>query len=376
MTRRPRRRSQGGFTLIELMISLLVSSLLVILVLSIFARMSFAYREQQQVVGIQQVLAAARTALETDARQAGLALAQGFTISSDLGEHRYSPVRVVNRSNGPDEVGFYYADPDVQALVVAGPPAPSTTLVMVDDPDELQAGDLVVLSTPDTVSMRSPISEDDANIALFTSCVVRIAAVAGNQLVFETGGDWGNPTNEHCATPIPGVTMVYKFVAHYWRIDPDRPALGALQLDRTGNLTPNPSFEDQAYGITDLQVATYFYDRDLDTSDTDDPDTDGDRDWMSSTEQDTLTERKLLAEQFVPPLMMTMNLVARTTTDVEGVYTASTPQLVDPNNPSHNPIGDREAVSLPSATDPMLGGFRIYRFITFQVDLRNLGVGR
>jgi prepilin-type N-terminal cleavage/methylation domain-containing protein len=368
--RRRRRRREGGFTLIELMISLLVSSLLVILVLSIFARMSFAYREQQQIVGIQQVLAAARTALETDARQAGLALAQGFTIANDT--RRHSPLRVVNRSDGPDEVGFYYADPSVQALVTALPSDPDVTLLMVDDPGELQAGEVVVLSTPD-VATPSPIAETDANIAVFTSCVVQVQSISGNLVELATGGDWGAPGNAHCSKPVPGSTMIYKFVAHYWRIDPARPELGALQLDRTGNLNGRSSFEDQAYGVTDLQVATYFYDGDgVDTSD---PDDDGDRDWMSSDEQELYTSPRLVTDRFPPPLMMTMTLVARTTTDVEGVFSSFTPQLVDPSNPSNNPIGDRDAVALPSATDPMLGGYRIYRFVTYQVDLRNLGVG-
>jgi hypothetical protein len=33
-------------------------------------------------------------------------------------------------------------------------------------------------------------------------------------------------------------------------------------------------------------------------------------------------------------------------------------------------------VSLPSVTDPALMGSKIYRYVTFQVDFRNIGVGR
>src|SRR5690606_31112814 len=131
-------------------------------------------------------------------------------------------------------------------------------------------------------------------------CVLRIQSISGNQISFDTGAPWGDGSNSHC-TLTPGATMVYKFVAHYWRIDPDRPELGALQLDRTGNLTGVPAFEDQAYGVSDLQVATYFFDHD--GSDTDDPDADGDRDWYSSDLQQAMTERRLLVDQFAPPLM-------------------------------------------------------------------------
>ncbi|MBL0217472.1 MAG: prepilin-type N-terminal cleavage/methylation domain-containing protein [Myxococcales bacterium] len=371
---RRRATTMAGFTLIELMISLVISSLLVIMLLAIFSRMSFAFREHQQIITIQQVLSAGRNALEADARQAGLAMSQGFTISSDLDDDHHSPLRVVNSASGPDEVGFYYADPGVQALVVAGPPVPSAVEVVVDDATGFHVGDLVVLSTADTTSVQNPLGETDANLAQFTACVVQISALAGDELTFATAGDWGNLGNVHCAAPSAGKTMVYKFVAHYWRIDPARPELGALQLDATGALTGTPAFVDQAYGITDLQAATYFFDND--GLDTDDPDTDPRRDWESSDEQTVLTAPRPVASPFAPPLMMTLSLVARTTANVEGVTTARTPRLVDATNVDHNPLGDRASVVLPSATDPRLAGNRIYRYLTFQTDLRNLGVGR
>jgi prepilin-type N-terminal cleavage/methylation domain-containing protein len=366
------RRAQRGFTLIELMVSLAISSLLVSMLLSIFARMSFAFREHQQIVNIQQVLSAGRNSIETDARQAGLAMSQGFTIAGDA--LRHSPVRVVNSANAPDEVGFYYADPTVQALVVAGPPLPTATALMVDDATGFAVGDLVVLSTPDTSTVGNPLDDADANIAQFTACVVKIATVTVNELSFDTTGEWGTNANAHCSSPLANSTMVYKFVAHYWRIDPDRPDVGALQLDTSGALTLNPVFQDQAYGITDLQAATYFFDGD--SFDTDDLDADALRDWQSSGAQTTMTEPHALATPFAPPLMMTLSLVARTTSNVEGVTTRQSPQLVDPAHVDHNALGDRGSVTLPSATDPRLMGNRIYRYLTFQVDFRNMGVGR
>ncbi len=365
-------RHQRGFTLIELMVSLVVASLLVTMLLSIFARMSFAFREHQQIINIQQVLSAGRNAIEADARQAGLAMSQGFTIAGDA--LRHSPVRVVNSATGPDEVGFYYADPTVQALVVTGTSLPTATALVVDDATGFAAGDLVVLSTPDTTTVANPLSAADANIAQFTACVVKIGSVTANELAFQTAGEWGTGTNAHCSSPVANSTMVYRFVAHYWRVDPDRPELGALQLDATGALTATLAFQDQAYGITDLQAATYFFDGD--GADTDDPDPDPLRDWQSSDEQTTMTAPRALGSPFAPPLMMTVSLVARTTANVEGVTTRQSPSLVDPSHVDHNTIGDRPSVTLPSTTDPRLLGNRIYRHQTFQVDLRNLGVGR
>ena len=53
-----------------------------------------------------------------------------------------------------------------------------------------------------------------------------------------------------------------------------------------------------------------------------------------------------------------------------------TPLLTVGGNANNNILGDRPQVSLPSATDGRLMGTRIYRYVTFRVDMRNLGVGR
>src|SRR5215475_3569971 len=112
------RRRQRGFTLIELMVALLVSSLLVGMILAIFTRMSLAYRSQQQIAGVQQILAAARAAIELDAKQAGLGMPQGFKTAM-TGTALQLPVQVTNSSTAPDQVALFYADTSIQALVSA-----------------------------------------------------------------------------------------------------------------------------------------------------------------------------------------------------------------------------------------------------------------
>lgn len=366
---------QRGFTLIELMVSLLVSSLLVILLLGILGRMSFAFHEKQQLTSLQQVLAGTRRALELDAKQAGYRLAQGFTISADgagAGAVKHAPVRIRNSSTGPDEIAFFYADGNRDALV-RSTGAPTT--ITVDAADGFSVGDLVVLSTVDTNTMFNPISPTlDAKIATYSACVVKIAGINGTEITFDETGDWGRTANSHCANTAADVTRMLGFIAHAWRIDPARPADGVLQLDETGHLLSTSDFEDYATGVTDLQVATYFYD--ADGTDTDDPGDDGDRDWCSGSDQDTLSADIATTDSFVAPLVMSISVVARTTDEVEGIASASTPELTETANTDHNAIGDRAAVTLPSATDPALAGNHIYRYTTFAVDLRNLGVGR
>src|SRR5215510_15536209 len=189
---RPGNGGQRGFTLIELMIALLISSLLVGMILAIFSRMSLAYRGQQQIAGVQQVLAAARAMIELDAKQAGLGMAQGFTTNIDLSK-KLSPVQVFDSNTGPDQIRFFYADTSIQA-VVSDPkdqndwpnslkvkPAPGPFLGDPDFVTLFAPGDLIVISTPNTTvpsllagtPEASPFGE--ANITQYTACVVRIS---------------------------------------------------------------------------------------------------------------------------------------------------------------------------------------------------------
>jgi len=381
------RLRQRGFTLIELMVALVVSSLLVGMILAIFSRMSLAYRGQQQIAGVQQVLAAARATMELDAKQAGLAMSQGFKIASDAGPGTmHSPIRILNSSTGPDQIAFFYADPANQAVVAAVVGTwTSTPTVTVDSAAAFLAGDLVVLSAVD-LTMTNPINPPaDANIAKYDACVLQIATpggISGANITFSTLPPWGIAGSAHCTPPIAG-TMLYKLVAHAYRIDPDpaRTAIGPLQGSLTGGLigTAADNWTDLAFGFTDIQTALAVYDGD--GADTPDPGTDGDREWYSGAMQQTLTQPIPKVDTYVAPIELSISLVARTDRDVEGIATQTTPDLIvngTPNltgTPDNNPIGDHPKVTLPWAIDPTLPG-RIYRYTTFQVDLRNLGVGR
>lgn len=362
---------QRGFTLIELMVALVVSSLLVGMIFAIFIRMSVAYRGQQQIAELQNRLAAARAKLEYDAKLAGLGMSQGFQIMSTPNGLHLSPIQIGNSSSSPDSISFYYADTSAQAATVKGSTATCTSQQCdaLDSTEGFAVNDLVVAVSPDTTT--SPYS-GDADITTFDTCVLQIASKTSTSFTFWTNNLWGSGPNAHCTTPpVKGSTVFYKFVAHAWRIDPDRPELGALQLSPTGDLVGANDWQDQAYGFTDLQVATRFYEEG-DTLDTPDADTDPEREWYSDGTQDTLTSPHA---KLKPPIQIAISLVARTERDVEGVTSASTPNLADSANPANNTIGDHEAVALPS-TDPALTGNRVYRYTTFQVDLRNMGVGR
>ena len=385
-----RRRRQAGFTLIELMVALVVSTLLVGMILSIFSRMSLAYRGQQQISSVQQVLAAARASMELDAKQTGLGMAQGYWIATD--NQRHSALEVINKASGfdPDEIRFVYADLSMQGLVKSVPPPTWTTLTIDANPGFV-ISDLVVVSTT-MPTQANPIS--GADIAIFDACILKISGidVTGTVLTFSQVAPWGTGLNAHCAftNANPSLTnsMVYKVVTHAYRIDPDqtqpRAGDGVLQMSPTGDLVGLNDWQDLAYGFTDIQVAIQYFELgDAANSDLQ-YDTDPTRDFYSG---DVMAQRlqpivktdmffPRAAPQLIPiPIQLSMTLVARTDKDVEGIATGATPRLMEPLHPTNNRLGDHDTVSLPSATDPHLLGSRIYRYTTFQVDLRNLGVG-
>ncbi|MCW5801958.1 MAG: prepilin-type N-terminal cleavage/methylation domain-containing protein [Deltaproteobacteria bacterium] len=366
------RARQGGFTMMELMIGLVISTLVVGLILSIGMRVSLAYRGQQQVAGVQQMLTAARAAIEADAKQAGMHISQGFTVAN-TGTQLHAPVQVIDSSTGPDQLALFYADPAAQAAIPTSASVATATSADFDNVAGFAAQDLVVLSTPDLISTQNPLAPGiDAPIATFAACALRISSIAGNRVSFVTAAPFGSASNNHCATPVKGKTMMYKLVARAYRIDPARQADGVLQVSATGQLSSASDWEDIGIGFVDLQVATRFFDND--NVDTPDVDTDPKREWYSGAMQQTLTATQ--AGPLVPPIEISISLVARTDRDVDGPGTASTPALRDAARPDHGSVGNRDAIALPSATDARLRGNRIYRWTTFGVDLRNMGVGR
>jgi hypothetical protein len=359
--------------MVELMVSLVLVSLLVAMIFALFIQMSTAFRTQSQVSDLQQGLVAAETVLARDVRSAGLFVPDGFRVAYDTDFHR--PIEVINASDGPDELHVYAADPSKQARVDAMNLGANT--VTVDDPDTFEAGDLVVLTdsiVPDQAIVPVPPQS-------YAACVVQIADVAGTTVSFETAGPWGVDQQGHCSTVAAEHvsskdTMMYLFSARGYRIDPARKDLSVIQRSETAGVEDD--WEDLGLGFTDLQVATRW-DEPGDAVDTDDDDADPETDWYSGDEQDALTA-PTPAIPTSAPIELTVSVVVRTHRSQQGVVSERTPRLMDPDNLDHNEVGDRDAVVLAGVADADRAeehrGNHIYRWTTFRLDLRNLGVGR
>ena len=384
------RSAQAGFTLIELMVSLLISSLMVAMIMQIFIRMSGSYRTQQQVSEVQQVLAAAGTELREHLRLAGFQVAQGFQTAAG-GANIIPPIVITNSNTGPDSISLAYADASAQAKVTALVPATANATtdqnlgVLVDSVDNFNVGDIAVMVNP-TLVTATPATSGNSMLVNTVACVVQIASVIPSPptLNFSTSAPWGNANNPQCAAVrvadhAEGTatdTMIYRFAPFTYRIDPTRPTLGVLQVSPTGGTVAN-DFQDLAVGFTDLQIASRYWGVNIDPTNLD-HDNDPNRIWYSGGDQTTLTAANPTGIN--TPIEIRLSFSARTNRTVDGVATAATPALIDITNVGNNTIGDNPSVQLlgvPDASRPAaLAGDHIYRFATIDVDMRNLGVGR
>jgi prepilin-type N-terminal cleavage/methylation domain-containing protein len=399
---RTRSRQQAGFTLVEVMVSLVVSAILVGMILAIWSRLSLAYRGQQSVSELQQILSAGHELMETDLKQAGFQLPDGFFMANT--NQLVQPVEIIDNASGfgPDELRIYAADASAVARVVdfngaADSATAAFTVVEVDSTADFVPGDVAVI-----VKAQSGLPEEIA----FFPCVVGISGVNGTQLQLATAPPWGSASNDQCdqvrtdtALGPDNRAMVYRFSARAYRIDANRRDLAILQVSRTAGFVND--WEDLGVGFTDLQVASWWDDTDdnsgMNTTDTPDVDNDPTREWWSNGNQTTMTN-PLAATIPLPPtnlpvpyvmgsydmtrprlVAVRVSLVVRTHSRLDVVPTARTPVLTDTARTSNNDLGNRDYVQLEGVADAArpqeLRGDHIYRYATVGSDLRNMGVG-
>jgi prepilin-type N-terminal cleavage/methylation domain-containing protein len=376
-----RRQPQGGFTLIELMVSLVVVSIAVGFIFRVYATTSVAYRSQAQVSELQQTLRTAKQKLTHDLRMAGFMARQlqsaldptqmnwlggGAMVATNV--YSVAPIAVINSATGPDQIRIVGADTSCATHVIRLGPAWNPSQSTVAGESCFVTGDLVV-------AVRTAQPNQGAG------CILKLTYVqpaGGGPAVLQhssNGFPWNTTANAHCenisANWNDGYTAFYKLNARAYRIQPND-TRGTLQVSMTGNMLGGINdWQDLAVGFTDMQVAVQQW-QPNDTSS--DPDGDGDtrRDWKSGS------------NMWAPPLVnatdsvlqMRVTLVAHTSSPVEGVTTTTTPDLMG-NPPSANPIGDHAAIDLTTITNPSspLFGEFAYRSVSTVIDFRNLGVG-
>lgn len=374
----PRRadRGQRGLTLIELMIAMLISSLLIGMVFSIYTRMSVAYRQQSLVTELQQTLRAAQTVMLRDLRQAGYMIPDGFRTEGAIED--IPPLSIINNADGtgPDSIRMYYADGSRQARVLTLAPIAAFVNASVDDSTPFEGVTRAVMVNP-TVPLDPSNTDGIAPIATFIACVVTVTGVDPGLLTFDPNPECAALKAAHDDDGATPQTMVYPFVGRSYRIDPDRKAFSVLQQSPSGELTAN-DWTDLGIGFTDLQFASRFT---LAAAGIDE-DGDGDplRDWFSSENQEIGVVGYPIGARLTH---LGVSFAVRTYENVNLVTSAQTPAFIDDSSSTateHNRRGDAPSVLLegvPDAARPEEHrGARIYRWSSNVVDLRNLGVGQ
>jgi prepilin-type N-terminal cleavage/methylation domain-containing protein len=136
--------SQRGFTLVELMISLVLFSLAVGSILSIAVSFSNGLREQRANVGAEAAARITLVAIAGALRELSPAVSSG--LIRDAGTCTTGALTVTNSATGPDQLDIVYSSggvvTSIRTAYVAG-----TTSLTVTDASQLAAGDFIVISS-------------------------------------------------------------------------------------------------------------------------------------------------------------------------------------------------------------------------------------
>jgi prepilin-type N-terminal cleavage/methylation domain-containing protein len=319
-------REQRGFTLIELMISLVLFSLAVAGILSVAVSMTAGFRTQRQVV---QAEVAARAPIDfiSDAIRGA---SPGVSTSNivDVETCASGAVKITDSSTGPDKLEVVFASGGIYGWTTTVFDATSTS-IGVSDASQLAVGDYIVV----------------ANSAFTQGHLARITAISTNTLSIAAANCAGGASPNIPTYPIH--SLFVRAQRAEFSVANDADGIPTLYLDPDGPRGSRTA-EPLAEGIEDLQVAIGI-----------DANTDGslsevglaanDDEWTGNYAGDTLpVGTKIRAVR--------VTLVARTTK----------PLL---NGPV---IGNRPTAENHAGTSPNSDTYR-RRVLKSTVEIRNLG---
>lgn len=236
MLRHRRRRTQGGFTLVELMISLVLFSFAIAGVLAVAVSLVNGMREQKAAVATETSARAAMTFLSEALRGASPAVPSGLIYTTeqegDLSCALPAALTVTNNTTATDAIA---GTDEVTAVFAYGSVVTSST---------------TALSTGNTVTVNDAtgLEVDDWFVItdFGTGHLYRITAKVGNVLTM------ANPTCASTITYNPGALVVRAVRARFFIGNLD--GIPTLFMDPDGTST-FASAEPLAEGVEDLQLA-------------------------------------------------------------------------------------------------------------------------
>jgi prepilin-type N-terminal cleavage/methylation domain-containing protein len=251
------KNSSRGFTLVEILVALVITSILATAIYSFFIGQHHAYTVQDQVIEMEQNARAAMDMIRRDLRMAGYH-AMGDDLINHLSDFvpssfiPTSPV-TVNLDANPKISEGSGTDPDVITFL--------SVLPTGNNPTDLSS-DVSSGSTQLTLTLNTTQTDDQYNVGDMihigtTSEYATIKAISGSTLTIDTnpadtGGNQGVAENYAAGTPIGEIYAVSYAVFNddndpsYNKHDPGHPV-----LKRNAN---GGGFQPVAENITDMQL--------------------------------------------------------------------------------------------------------------------------
>ncbi len=232
--------TQRGFTLVELMISLVLFSIAVAGVLSVAVSMTQAYREQRQVINAEASVRAPLDYLSDALRQASPGVSDPNLVQ-DFHTCQIGAIGYTNSSTGPDELDLIYATGGIVTSLSTAAFDVNSTTITVTDASQLSPGDFVLV-TDFTYGM-----------------LVKIDSIAGNVLTLAAKCStpasltmWPTATTNY---PV-GSLVIRAQHAHFEIQTVD--GVPTLTMDPDGDAANGggtATFEPLAENIEDMQIA-------------------------------------------------------------------------------------------------------------------------
>lgn len=167
-----KRAPQAGFTLIELMISLVLFSFAIAGVLSVGVSMMQAFREQRAVVATETSVRAPMDFISDAIRNASPAITTG-TIQ-DVATCTTGAITVTNSTSGPDEISVVYASGAVVTSLRSTYDGVTNTSITVTEASQILVGDVLLIT--DSTKGHLVTVTSNPNVGIIGSGAIGLAA--------------------------------------------------------------------------------------------------------------------------------------------------------------------------------------------------------
>jgi prepilin-type N-terminal cleavage/methylation domain-containing protein len=314
----PDRTSQRGFTLVELMVSLVIFTFAIAGVLSVAVAMTRAYREQRRVIATENAARAPMDFIVDALRQASPGVTTAtIKDASDCG-FAGNAIQVVDSTSGPDELIVVYASGGVVSTTHSAFNTGSGTIAIpAEHVGQFAIGDYVLVTAGDDGTLARVTAVGTASLDVANTC----------NTAFPSGG-------------YAAGSMLIRAQRARFTVEP-LDGIPTLMMYPNGATSPEPVAE----GVEDLQVAIGV-DTNSDSAITDGGIGSTTDEWIGNAVGDTMPTGSIRAVQVV--------LVARDTAPLTGAASFYPPA---------------DALNHSGATTP--DNFR-RRVLSSKVEIRNL----